>query len=82
MAFQRLRGWQDDWHYMRAQRREATQEESKAEAIRAVIRDRLIRRLSAPKRIGCHYRLASLNAAPGFDPGAWLPREIIVEFFR
>jgi hypothetical protein len=30
------------------------------EPIRAIIRDRLRRRLSAPKRIGCPYRLAEL----------------------
>jgi hypothetical protein len=53
-----------------------------AEDIRAVIRDRLRRRLSAPKRIGCHYRLASFNAAAGFDPGEWLPGDIMAGFFR
>ena len=35
--------------------------------MRADIRDRLRRRLSAPKRIGCPYRLAAFSTAPGFD---------------
>jgi predicted DNA-binding WGR domain protein len=37
----------------------------KPEEMRVVIRDRLRRRLSAPKRIGCPYRLAAFSAAPG-----------------
>ena len=35
--------------------------------MRAVIRDHLRRRLSAPRRIGCAYRLSSFGHAPGFD---------------
>src|SRR5947209_17211209 len=46
---------------------------SEADEMRAVIRDRLRCRLSAPKRIGCPYRLAAYSAAPGFDASAWLP---------
>ena len=34
--------------------------------MRAVIRDRLRRRLSAPKRIGCPYRLGRLQYSTGF----------------
>jgi hypothetical protein len=49
----------------------------KPEDMRAVIRDRLRRRLSAPKRIGCPYRLTALNAAPGFDPSSWLPGGVV-----
>jgi hypothetical protein len=52
------------------------------EAMRAVIRDRLQRRLSAPKRIGCPYRLATLSTTPGFDASAWLPGEIMARFFE
>jgi hypothetical protein len=52
-----------------------------AEEVRAVIRDRLQRRLSAPKRIGCSYRLTTLNSAPGFDASAWLPDEVMANFF-
>jgi predicted DNA-binding WGR domain protein len=50
--------------------------------MRAVIRDRLCRRLSAPKRIGCHYRLTALNSAPGFDTQAWLPGDVMARFFQ
>jgi hypothetical protein len=53
-----------------------------ADAMRAVIRDRLRRRLSAPKRIGCPYRLAAFSAAPGFDASSWPPGEVMARFFR
>jgi hypothetical protein len=52
------------------------------EEIRAVIRERLRRRLSAPKRIGCSYRLTALSSAPGFDASAWLPGELMNGFFK
>jgi len=55
---------------------------AEAEEMRAVIRDRLRRRLTAPKRIGRPYRLAVFNAAPGFDASAWLPGEVMAEFFQ
>ena|SRR3569623_1741366 len=38
-----------------------------------VIRESLRRRLSAPRRIGCAYRLKELSAADGVDVGFWLP---------
>src|SRR5262249_44101077 len=44
-----------------------------AEEMRAVIRDRLRRRLSAPRRIGCAYRLTGYSSVPGFDAALWLP---------
>ena len=50
--------------------------------MRAVIRDRLRRRLSAPKRIGCPYRLAAFSTAPGFDTQAWLPGDVMAGSFR
>ena len=50
--------------------------------MRAVIRDRLRRRLSAPKRIGCPYRLAAFSTAPGFDTQAWLPGDVMARFFQ
>jgi predicted DNA-binding WGR domain protein len=53
---------------------------AKPEEMRAVIRDRLKRRLSAPKRIGCPYRLAAFSAAPGFDASDWLPGEVMARF--
>jgi predicted DNA-binding WGR domain protein len=52
------------------------------EEMKAVIRDRLRRRLSAPRRIGCPYRLAAFNAAPGFDASAWLPGDVMARFFQ
>jgi predicted DNA-binding WGR domain protein len=54
----------------------------KADEMKAVIRDRLRRRLSAPKRIGCPYRLTALSAAPGFDATPWLPGDIMARFFE
>jgi predicted DNA-binding WGR domain protein len=54
----------------------------KPEDMRAVIRDRLRRRLSAPKRIGCPYRLSAFTAAPGFDASAWLPGDVMARFFQ
>ena len=51
------------------------------EEMRAVIRDRLRRRLSAPKRIECHYRLAAFSSAPGFDATGWLPGDVMARFF-
>jgi predicted DNA-binding WGR domain protein len=53
-----------------------------AEEVRAVIRDRLRRRLSAPRRIGCPYRVTTLSSAPGVDASAWLPGEVMASFFR
>jgi hypothetical protein len=55
---------------------------SKADDMRAVIRDRLRRRLSAPKRIGCSYRLTTLNSAQGFEASGWLPGDILSGFFQ
>jgi hypothetical protein len=55
---------------------------SQPEAIRAMIRDRLLRRLSAPKQIGCAYRLATFNAASSLNPSEWLPGEIMARFFE
>jgi predicted DNA-binding WGR domain protein len=52
------------------------------EAIRAIIRERLRRRLSAPKRISCAYQLAAFSAAPGFDSSAWLPGDVMARFFQ
>lgn len=51
------------------------------EESKAVVRDRLRRRLSAPKRIGCAYRMTGLSMADGFDGAAWLPAEVMGRFF-
>lgn len=53
----------------------------KADEIRGIIRDRLRRRLSAPKRISCSYRLATFSTAPGFDASSWLPGDVMARFF-
>src|SRR4051812_45278587 len=55
---------------------------AEAEQMRSTIRDRLQRRLSAPKRIGCPCRLAAFSAAPGFDASAWLPGDVMARFFQ
>jgi hypothetical protein len=39
-------------------------------------------RPSAPKRIGCPYRLVAFSAAPSFDAAAWLPGEVMARFSR
>jgi predicted DNA-binding WGR domain protein len=52
------------------------------ETVRALIRKSLLRRLSAPKRIGCRYRLATLNTASGIDPFEWLPPEVMARFYQ
>jgi predicted DNA-binding WGR domain protein len=62
--------------------RELRYASAEAEKMRAIIRDRLNRRLSAPKRIGCPYRLTAYSVAPGFDASVWLPGEVMTEFFR
>jgi hypothetical protein len=46
--------------------------------IRAIIRERLWRRRSAPKRIGCAYRITTFDAAAAFDASAWVPDDSIV----
>jgi hypothetical protein len=50
------------------------------EPLRVIIRDRLLRRLSAPKRIGCQYLLADFTATAGFDAAFWLPADIMGRF--
>ncbi len=55
---------------------------ARAEEVQAIIRNRLRRRLSAPKRIGCAYRLAGFSVVPGFDAADWLPGEVMAKFFE
>ena len=52
-----------------------------ASEIRAIIRDKLQRRLSAPKRIGCPYRLVQLSSAGEMKTEAWLPNDVMARFF-
>ena len=73
----------DDWtltigHGRIGQAGQETQFASpQAVEIQAIVRERLQRRLSAPRRIGCSYQLALLDAAPGFDYSPWLPAELM-----
>lgn len=53
-----------------------------SEQLRKVILDSLRRRLSAPRRIGCAYRLKELSAADGVDVGFWLPESALSAFAR
>lgn len=46
-----------------------------AGVVQRVARERLRRRLSAPRRIGCPYQLTALTAVPGFDIASWLGSE-------
>ena len=53
---------------------------SDADRLRRLIREGLRRRLSAPKRIGCAYRLTGLSAAEGIDVDFWLPTDRLMPF--
>jgi predicted DNA-binding WGR domain protein len=55
---------------------------ARAEEMRLVISERLRRRLTATKRIGCAYRLTRLDMAEGFDSASWLPGEVMARFFQ
>lgn len=47
------------------------------ESAHAVVHDRLRRRLSAPRRIGCGYGVRLFSAAPGMPLRAWIPAEVL-----
>lgn len=48
--------------------------------LQAIVKDRLRRRLSAPNRIGCSYKMKEVNASPGFDLDCWLPASVMDRF--
>jgi hypothetical protein len=48
---------------------------------RKSIRERLGRRLSAPRRIGVPYRMTLFSVAPGFDAVGWVPGDVLGRFF-
>jgi WGR domain len=50
--------------------------------IRRIIRKSLMRRLSAPKRIGCAYHLSAFNADTSHRQSDWLPSEVMARFFH
>jgi hypothetical protein len=79
-----LENWTVAIHYGRTGRGGHEQRFSspKAEEVRAIIRDRLRRRLSATKRIGCAYRMTMFSSVPGFEASGWLPGDILTGFFR
>jgi predicted DNA-binding WGR domain protein len=51
-----------------------------AEPVRAVLRTHLLRRLSAPRRIGCAYRLVTCVSIPGFELTDWFLGDLIGRF--
>jgi predicted DNA-binding WGR domain protein len=53
---------------------------SDPERLRRVIHESLRRRLSAPQRIGCAYRLRGFSAAEGIDVTFWLPGDALACF--
>ena len=53
-----------------------------AAKLQGIVKERLRRRLSAPKRIGCPYTLKELNAVSGFNAGTWLPADVMARFFE
>jgi predicted DNA-binding WGR domain protein len=53
---------------------------TEASELKAIVRERLRRRLSASRRIGCAYRLKDFSTADGFDAEFWLPSEVMARF--
>lgn len=47
------------------------------EAARLLVRERLRRRLGAPKRIGCAYRITRALLASGEELAAWVPDALL-----
>jgi hypothetical protein len=54
----------------------------KPDGMKGLTRDRLRRRPSAPKRIGCPDRLAAFSVAAGFEASPSLPGDIMARFFE
>lgn len=50
------------------------------EAAQAVLRDRLRRRLSAPRRLGCRYDIRELIVAQETHAAGWLSASLLVGF--
>lgn len=47
------------------------------ERAQTIVQDRLQRRLSAPRRIGCRYRLRHLSMAAPVDVTDWVPVDLL-----
>src|SRR5437868_3859739 len=60
--------------------RELQYSAAKLDELRGIVDDRLRRRLSAPRRIGCPYRLTSFNAASDFDASAFVAGNVLARF--
>jgi predicted DNA-binding WGR domain protein len=54
----------------------------KTEEMHQVVSERLRRRLTATKRIGCAYRLTRLDMIEGFNSANWLSSEVMARFFQ
>lgn len=48
------------------------------EKARAIVRDRLRRRLSAPKRIGCGYGIRALSEPTALNAAEWVPAAVML----
>jgi predicted DNA-binding WGR domain protein len=46
-----------------------------------LVHERLRRRLSAERRIGCAYRPREISAVPGLPLGEWVPASIVASLF-
>lgn len=51
-----------------------------SEKLRKLIRESLRRRLSAPRRLGCAYRLKEMSVADGIDAGYWVSTAALAGF--
>ncbi len=48
--------------------------------LQAIVKERMRRRLSAPRRIGCAYQLVDCQVASEIEVEKWLPMEIVRRF--
>ncbi len=77
-----LRDWVVTFRFGRAGRtgrggRVLTYAVADREAARRLVRSRLLRRLTAPRRIGCAYRVTRAAAAPGENLADWVPAGLL-----
>ncbi|QOJ13983.1 MAG: WGR domain-containing protein [Planctomycetia bacterium] len=50
-----------------------------AEEAQAIVHDRLRRRLSAPRRIGCSYRMVGFSTEAELKGSNWVPGSVLAE---
>ena len=53
---------------------------STPEEAQEIVRTRLFRRLSAPRRIGCDYAVVEVDASANIDTRGWLPQALVARF--